>query len=116
MTYREFVLSRLNPAATRQERIVNAALGLAGETAEATEELGGETAPSGLALAGARFADVIKKHVCHYKPINRAAALKELGDVRFYLELAAWCMDATMQEVEDCNRDKLKARVPQWLP
>lgn len=72
------------------------ALGLAGETGEVVDE--------------------IKKMVYHGKPMAKKGAndkiLKELGDVRWYLEYLAIAFGYTMTEIEDANVAKLAARYP----
>lgn len=70
-------------------------------------------AGSGLANEGGEFNDIVKKFIFHGTEIDRAKALKELGDVRWYLELAAHCLGFTMAEVEAENVRKLRERYPE---
>lgn len=67
---------------------------------------------TGLAGEGGEVVDLIKKHVFHGKDLNRESLVKELGDVRWYLEYLMISNDITMQEVEDTNVKKLRARYP----
>lgn len=92
MTYREFVLRTANGGVTQDMHRVNAALGLCGEAGE--------------------FADVVKKWFAQGHALDRDKAIKELGDVRWYLELAAWALGTTLEEVEQRNIAKLSARYP----
>lgn len=92
MSYREAMRSTLNTDLTHKERLLNAALGLCGESGE--------------------LADLIKKHFFQGHALDRDLAIKELGDVRWYLELMIDCLDTTLEEVEARNVAKLKARFP----
>lgn len=72
--------------------IVMGALGLAGESGEVV--------------------DLVKKHVYHGTELNRDKFIKELGDVRWYMEILCSYVDVTMEEVERLNIEKLKKRYP----
>jgi NTP pyrophosphatase (non-canonical NTP hydrolase) len=91
MNYREAMLRTCGQRSSINQ-MLNAAMGLAGESGE--------------------FCDLVKKYVFHEKPMDRAAAIKELGDIRWYLELASHCLGVTMEEVENKNIEKLKLRYP----
>ncbi len=93
MNYRELVEFTMNRTLSRDDQLVNAALGLAGEAGE--------------------FADWIKKARFQGARIDRDKLLKELGDLRWYVELACWCLETTVAEVEDINTKKLLARYPE---
>ena len=67
---------------------------------------------TGLAGEGGEVVDLIKKHVFHKKPLDKDALIKELGDVRWYLEYLMLANNITMSEVEDANIKKLRARYP----
>jgi NTP pyrophosphatase (non-canonical NTP hydrolase) len=82
----------LNPALDPRERLINGALGLAGESGEA--------------------ADVLKKHLFHGHPLDRDALKKELGDVLWYVAALASAAGLTLDEVAQHNLDKLRARYP----
>lgn len=69
------------------------AMGLAGETGE--------------------FVDLAKKHLFHGKVLDRESMLKELGDVRWYLEYLLITMGVTLPEIEEMNVKKLRARYPE---
>lgn len=86
-TYSEFVSVLLsNPNAT------NIALGLVSEAGE--------------------FANEIRKMSFQSHPLDRVKLLKELGDVRFYLQAAYDFMGVTDNEVIVENMEKLTKRYP----
>lgn len=66
----------------------------------------------GLAGEAGEVVDLIKKHVHHKVPFDRDKFIKELGDVRWYLELLCDCAGVTIQEVEKLNIEKLRKRYP----
>jgi NTP pyrophosphatase (non-canonical NTP hydrolase) len=88
--YRTDVLSTLNPDCS--DVLLNAVLGLVGEAGE--------------------FSELLKKARFHGHVYDREKAIKELGDVRYYLELAAYALDISTEEVEARNITKLKVRYP----
>jgi hypothetical protein len=109
-TYRDFVISKLLRDLGKPGQLVNAALGLAGEASEVSDEVGPGIAP--LMNHAGKFADIVKKNFAQGRAIDRDKALSELGDVRFYLELAAWALDFEMSDVEQANVAKLEERYP----
>lgn len=74
--------------------LTHAALGLAGEAGE--------------------FADCIKKYTVYNKPLDRANAVEELGDILWFMALACDALDVDMQEVAQMNIDKLRLRYPEY--
>lgn len=72
--------------------LLNAALGLSGEAGE--------------------FTDKVKKIILHGQTVDREDLIKELGDIRWYLETAMVALNTTLSEVEDKNIAKLKKRYP----
>lgn len=94
MSYRTDVLRTANlDANSSKDRLCLAALGLAGETGEVV--------------------DLLKKVIFHDKDLDTEALIKEIGDVRWYLEYLAATIDVTMEEIENKNIEKLKKRYPQ---
>jgi NTP pyrophosphatase (non-canonical NTP hydrolase) len=75
-----------------EERLNLGALGLCGEAGE--------------------FAELIKKHHFHGKPLDRQHALKELGDVLWYIMFCASTLGSSLEEVAQINNAKLRARYP----
>lgn len=73
--------------------IINACLGLSGETGE--------------------FNDLIKKWIFHEKPLDEEHAKKEAGDILWYLALLCEGFGWSLDEISEMNVDKLKNRYPQ---
>lgn len=74
-------------------KLINAALGLCGESGE--------------------FADMVKKH--NYQSnkdhvFDRIHAIKELGDIMWYIAEAAEALDTTMEDIASMNIEKLAKR------
>jgi NTP pyrophosphatase (non-canonical NTP hydrolase) len=66
----------------------------------------------GLAGEAGEVVDELKKHLYHGKTLNRESLIKELGDVRWYLEYLALMLNVSMEEIETQNVLKLRARYP----
>jgi len=69
---------------------------------------------AGLGLGGeaGEVIDIIKKYLHHNKPLDRDKLIKEMGDVRWYLEYLAASINVTMEEVERINIEKVLKRYP----
>lgn len=96
MTLDDYQIEALKTARqdqARQERLVNGALGLAGEAGE--------------------VADLIKKHLHHGHPLDRTEAARELGDVLWYVAAMADAMGLRLEDVAAMNILKLRNRYPQ---
>lgn len=91
--YQQEAMTLLNPALTENDVLMNALMGLCGESGEAI--------------------DVMKKHLFQGHPLDRAKLLKELGDVAWYLAEAATGLGVPLSEILQGNLDKLHARYPQ---
>ena len=91
--YQQEAMTLLNPALTEKDVLMNALMGLCGESGEAI--------------------DVMKKHLFQRHPLDRAKLLKELGDVAWYLAEAATSLGVPLSEILQGNLDKLHARYPQ---
>ena len=91
--YQQEAMTLLNPALTEKDVLMNALMGLCGESGEAI--------------------DVMKKHLFQGHPLARAKLLKELGDVAWYLAEAATGLGVPLSEILQGNLDKLHARYPQ---
>lgn len=92
--YQRQVLRTSNPEVDKDEQraLTNWALGLTGEAGE--------------------FADLIKKHVFHSHALDADKAIKELGDVLWYVARAAATLGVALSDVADQNIAKLRARYP----
>lgn len=69
---------------------------------------------SSLGLCGeaGEFADHIKKFVGHGHPLDREKALKELGDVLWYVARLTEMLGSTLKDVAAANSHKLRTRYP----
>lgn len=91
--YQELALRTINSEKTKAEQLVNGVMGLCGESGECC--------------------DIVKKHMFQGHELNREKLLAELGDVAWYLALAAYALDTQLEEVLAGNIDKLRKRYPQ---
>ena len=78
---------------TDKDRLLNAVLGIAGESGE--------------------YADLIKKQEFHGIPADPIKVLKELGDILYYVTAAAMEHGFTLHQVAVTNNQKLAARYPE---
>lgn len=67
----------------------------------------------GLTGEAGEYADAIKKHLYHGHDLDLGAAKKELGDVLWYIAVAADLLGLKLSDVAQCNVDKLRARYPE---
>lgn len=72
--------------------LVNAVVSIAGESGELT--------------------DALKKHIFYGKPLDIENIKEELGDILFYLTMAANSLNISLNELSKLNMDKLKKRYP----
>ena len=91
--YQKEAMTLLNPALTEKDVLMNALMGLCGESGEAI--------------------DLMKKHLYQGHALDRDKLIKELGDVAWYLAEAATGLGVDLSEVFKRNLDKLHARYPQ---
>lgn len=83
--------------AAGRERLINAALGLAGESGE--------------------FADAVKKQIYHpHCDVGAMELAMELGDILWYLALAADALGYDLEFIAAQNLDKLSKRYPAGFP
>ena len=76
----------------QESQLINAALGLCGEAGE--------------------FADLIKKMNYQGHDKDQAHLVKELGDICWYIALAATALNVELESVMTTNIEKLRARYP----
>ena len=74
-------------------KLLNAALGLAGE--------------------GGEVVDFMKKFLFHGHPFDRDHVVKELGDILWYVVQAADALEVTLEHIMEQNVEKLRRRYPQ---
>ena len=91
-SYQQGAMALLNPAIAPQDVLLNAVMGLCGESGEAI--------------------DLVKKQRFQGHPLDRDALIKELGDIAWYLAEAAHALNLSLDEVFQRNLDKLHKRYP----
>jgi len=64
----------------------------------------------GLFTEGAEFADALKKHVFYGAPLDKQNMAEELGDIMWYIALAADELDVDLDKILMANTVKLKSR------
>jgi len=71
-----------------------------------------ECAALGLCGESGEFADMLKKHLFHGHPLDKDKAAKEIGDVLWYVALAAGRLGYSLSEIAQINIEKLLKRYP----
>ena len=66
----------------------------------------------GLDGEGGECSDMVKKHIFQGHPLDREHMAKELGDVAWYLAVAAAGIGYDLDDIFQMNVDKLMARYP----
>ena len=96
MTINEYQTAALRTAQkeekTKNELVMNAALGLCGESGE--------------------VADLVKKHRFQGHDLDFEHIAKELGDIAWSLAVGAYAIGYDLETILQMNVDKLKARYP----
>ena len=90
--YQDAAARTINTALDDQQRLLDAAAGLAEEAGEALAH--------------------VRKHVMQGRPLDRDALAKELGDALWCLAVAARCIGVPLSDVAARNLEKLRARHP----
>lgn len=95
MDLHEYQVKALRTAAAlpEDERLLNAALGLAGEAGE--------------------FADAVKKSRHQGHPFDPDKLIEEAGDALWYLAQAAHALGISLDDIAAANLTKLSARYPE---
>ena len=70
-------------------------------------------AAMGLSSDAGEFVDCIKKHVIYGKPLDLENAIEELGDVMWFIALAASQLRVSFNQIMQHNIDKLAKRYPE---
>jgi len=91
--YQEMAMTTLNPELSKRDVLINAVMGLCGESGEAI--------------------DIVKKWMAQGHELDREHLAKELGDIAWYLAEAATALDLPLEDILQANLDKLKMRYPQ---
>lgn len=96
MTINEYQTAALRTAQTEElthiELVMNAALGLCGESGEA--------------------ADIVKKFRFQGHDLDFEHIAKELGDIAWYLAVGAYAIGLDLESIFRMNKEKLEARYP----
>ena len=90
--YQQAALVTENKETAQHLRIVNGVLGLVGESGEC--------------------ADMIKKHMFQGHELDKEHLAKELGDICWYIAVAADAIGYDLETIMQMNVDKLKKRYP----
>jgi NTP pyrophosphatase (non-canonical NTP hydrolase) len=90
--YQQGATRTINPALSDDQRLLDAAAGLA---EEAGEVLGH-----------------VRKHVMQGRALDRDAVVKELGDALWCIAIAAHSLGVPLSDVARLNEEKLRARHP----
>lgn len=69
-------------------------------------------AAMGLSTESGEFVDAMKKNIFYGKPIDRTNLKEELGDLFWYMAIAADALGTTFEELQRVNIEKLKFRYP----
>lgn len=88
------------------------AMRTAGDTLEDVEN-GLLVAALGLTGESGEFAELIKKWKYHSHNLDRDKAVKELGDICWYIARACVALNVSLAEVMQTNIEKLKQRYPE---
>lgn len=83
----------LNPKLSEKDVLINAVMGLCGESGEAI--------------------DMVKKHLAQGHEFDKEKFAKELGDIAWYLAEAAYAIGMSLEDILVGNIEKLKKRFPE---
>ena len=90
--YQELALRTINPELSPKEQLLNGLMGLCGESGEAI--------------------DIMKKHLAQKHDLDQEHLAKELGDVAWYLAIAAYFLGYDLETIMAMNIEKLQERYP----
>ena len=90
--YQKQAMALLNPAITEKDILINAVMGLCGESGEAV--------------------DIVKKHLFQGHDLDKEKLAKELGDIAWYLAEAATGLGMDLDDIFAGNIEKLHKRYP----
>ena len=91
--YQKLAMTTLNPELSKKDVLINAVMGLCGESGEAI--------------------DIVKKWLVQGHDLDREKLAKELGDVAWYLAEAATALDLDLETILRGNLDELAKRYPE---
>ena len=90
--YQHLALRTAPPTNFPEEQLLQGLMGMCGEAGEAI--------------------DLMKKHMFQSHELDRIHMAKEIGDVLWYVSLAADSLGLTLEEIMQMNIDKLASRYP----
>ena len=64
----------------------------------------------GVTAEAGEFSDLIRKAIFYDRPLDKDHAVKELGDVCWYIALACNTLGVSFEEIMETNINKLNAR------
>ena len=91
--YQNLAMRTVNPDLDKDQMLINAVMGLCGESGEAI--------------------DIVKKWYAHGHELDREHLKKELGDIAWYIAEAATALGLSLEEILEANIDKLRKRYPE---
>ena len=91
--YQRLAMATLNPELSQQDVLINAVMGLCGESGEVI--------------------DMVKKHLHQGHELSREKLIKELGDIAWYLAEVATVLGYDLEDILQANIDKLRKRFPE---
>lgn len=91
--YQNLAMRTVNPDLDKDQMLINAVMGLCGESGEAI--------------------DIVKKWYAHGHELDREHLKKELGDIAWYIAEAATALGLSLDEILEANIDKLRKRYPE---
>lgn len=91
--YQKAALRTAFPNLSKEQKLENGLMGLAGEAGEAI--------------------DILKKHLFHGHALDHVHLAKELGDVAWYLAVTANALGYDLSTIFQMNIEKLKERYPE---
>ena len=91
--YQELAMRTLNQDLNKKDVLINAVMGLCGESGEAI--------------------DLVKKHLAQGHEFDKEKFAKELGDIAWYLAEAAYAIDMPLEAILEGNIEKLRKRFPE---
>ena len=92
MNYPDFVAARFTKRHEGDDGLMHCAVGIAGEAGE--------------------LLDAVKKLWVYGKPLDRANAIEELGDIEWYMQAMRSLLGVSRDEVIAANVEKLSKRYP----
>ena len=91
--YQKLAMTTLNPDLSKKDILINAVMGLCGESGEAI--------------------DIVKKWLAQGHELDREKLSKELGDICWYLAETATALDLNLEDIMTANIEKLRNRYPE---